>query len=88
MAGANLDLEEKSSMHVHMTALMAEQDAATHMGSSEYNSLQRSIFDVAFPFVTPRCKIVDLLAPTGIGWPHSWKGSKISATSLPLERMD
>jgi hypothetical protein len=65
MAGANLDLEEKSSMHVHMTALMAEQDAATHMGSSEYHSLQRSIFDVALPFVTPRCKIVDLSCSNG-----------------------
>jgi hypothetical protein len=65
MAEANLDLGEKSSMHVHMNAHVAEQDAAIHTGSSEYYSLQRSIFDVALPFVTPRCKIVDLSCSNG-----------------------
>jgi hypothetical protein len=65
MAGANLVLNEKSSMPSHMSAHTATQDAAIHMGSSEYYSLQRSIFDVAVPFVTPRCKIVDLSCSNG-----------------------
>ena len=65
MAGANLDLNEKSSMHAQMSAHMATQDAAIHTGSAEYYSLQRLIFDVAYPFVTPRCKIVDLSCSNG-----------------------
>jgi hypothetical protein len=65
MAGANLVLNQKSSMPSHMSAHVAEQDAALHMGSSEYYSLQRSIFDAALPFVTPRCKIVDLSCSNG-----------------------
>jgi ubiquinone/menaquinone biosynthesis C-methylase UbiE len=65
MAGANLVLNQKSSMPSHMSAHVAEQDAALHMGSSEYYSLQRSIFDAAFPFVTPRCKVVDLACSRG-----------------------
>ncbi|MGD0817576.1 MAG: hypothetical protein ABR986_04175 [Methanomassiliicoccales archaeon] len=65
MAGANLALNEKLSMPSHMSALVTPQDAAIHTGSSEYYSLQRSIFDVAFPFVTPQCKIVDLSCSNG-----------------------
>jgi hypothetical protein len=65
MAGANLVLNQKSSMPSHMSAHVAEQDAALHMGSSEYYSLQRSVFDAAFPLVTPRCKIVDLSCSNG-----------------------
>jgi hypothetical protein len=48
-----------------MSAHVSEQDAAIHIGSSEYHSLQRSIFDATFPFVTPRCKIVDLSCSNG-----------------------
>jgi hypothetical protein len=65
MAEANLGMDEGSSVHVHMREHVAEQDAAIHMGSSEYYSLQRSIFDAAFPLVTPRCKIVDLSCSNG-----------------------
>ncbi len=65
MAEANLDLSEKSSMHVHMREHVAEQDAAIHMGSSEYYSLQRAIFEAALPMITPRCKIVDLSCSNG-----------------------
>ena len=65
MAGANLVLNQKSSMPSQMCEHVAMQDAAIHIGSSEYYSLQRSIFDAAFPFVTPRCKIVDLSCSNG-----------------------
>ena len=65
MAGANLVLNEKSSMPSHMSAHASFEDAAIPAGSSEYCSLQRSIFDVAFPFVKPRCKIVDLSCSNG-----------------------
>lgn len=65
MAGANLVLNQKSSLPSHMSAHVSEQDAALHMGSSEYYSLQRSIFDAAFPSVTPRCKVVDLACSNG-----------------------
>lgn len=65
MAGANLVLNQKSSMPSHMSEHVATQDAAIHVGSSEYYSLQRSIFDGASPFITPRCKIVDLSCSNG-----------------------
>jgi hypothetical protein len=65
MAEANLDLSDKLSMHVHMSAHVAEQDAAIHTGSSEYYSLQKAIFDAASPIVSPRCKIVDLSCSNG-----------------------
>jgi hypothetical protein len=67
MAGANLVMMEKSSMPSHMSAHAAPQDAAIHMGSSEYYSLQRSIFEVGAPFVTPRSRVLDLSCRDG-GW--------------------
>jgi len=81
MAGANLDLEEKSSMHVHMTALMAEQDAATHMGSSEYHSL-RDPFSMYPPL--RHAAVQDrrsLLLQRGLAGPFRER-LRISATSL------
>ncbi len=60
MAEANLALNEKSSMPSHMSGHVATEEAAIHIGSSEYYSLQRSMFEVGAPFVTPRSRVVDL----------------------------
>ena len=65
MAGANLVLSEKSSMPSQMSAHVAPQDATIHMGSSEYYSLQRSIFEAGLPFVKPRSRVVDLSCTDG-----------------------
>jgi hypothetical protein len=65
MAGANLVMIEKSSMPSQMSAHVAPEDAAIHIGSPEYYSLQRSIFDAGLPFVTPRCKVIDLSCSNG-----------------------
>jgi hypothetical protein len=65
MAGANLVLNEKSSMPSHISAHVAPQEAAIHKGSPEYYSLQKSIFDAASPLVTPRCRIIDLSCSNG-----------------------
>lgn len=60
MAEANLALNEESSMPSHMSGHVATEEAAIHIGSSEYYSLQRSMFEVGAPFVTPRSRVVDL----------------------------
>ncbi len=65
MAGANLVMNEKSSMPSHISGRIATQDAVIHVGSSEYYSLQRSIFEAGAPFVTPRSRVVDLACKDG-----------------------
>jgi hypothetical protein len=65
MAGANLVMNDKSSMPTHMSGHIATEDAAIHMGSSEYYSLQRSIFEAGAPFVTPRSRVIDLACNDG-----------------------
>jgi SAM-dependent methyltransferase len=65
MAGANSVLNGKSAMSSHMSAHVAADDATIHRGSSEYYSLQRSIFEAGSPFVTPRSRVVDLSCTDG-----------------------
>jgi ubiquinone/menaquinone biosynthesis C-methylase UbiE len=51
---------ENPAMHQGTKALAPPQGIALEVGSAQYHALRQVIFDAGQPFVTPRCRIVDL----------------------------
>ncbi|MDD1746452.1 MAG: class I SAM-dependent methyltransferase [Methanomassiliicoccales archaeon] len=56
---------ENPAMHHGMKALAPPQGIAMEMGSVQYRALRQVIFETGQPFVTPRCRIVDLRCGKG-----------------------